>query len=141
MREIFPIEQVPPLEENANVDQAPDNPPPMKKAEMRAILSQIDQAMTTQAQDVMIQDQAMTAQANRDIAPHLHQQVTTMVSRLRDFSQINPLTFYGSKVDEDPQEFLYEVYKVLYAMGVTSSEKDELASYQLKNVAQTLYVH
>ena len=40
---------------------------------------------------------------------------------------MNPPTFYGSKVEEDPQEFLVEVYKVLYAMGVTSSEKVELA--------------
>ena len=64
-----------------------------------------------------------------------------MASRLRDFTWMNPSTLYRSMVHEDPQEFLVEVYKVLYAMGVTSSEKDELASYQLKNVAQTLYVH
>ena len=29
---------------------------------------------------------------------------------------------------------------MLYAMGVTSSDKAELASYQLKDVAQTWYV-
>ena len=45
-----------------------------------------------------------------------------------------------SKVDEDPQEFLDEVYKVLYVMGVSSSEKAELDSYQLKDVFQTWYV-
>ena len=54
---------------------------------------------------------------------------------------MNPPTLYGSKVDEDSQEFLDEVYKVLYAMGVTSSEKDELTSYQLKDVAQTWYLY
>ena len=53
---------------------------------------------------------------------------------------MNPPTFYGSKVDEDPQEFIDEVYKILYAMGVSSSEKAELATYQLKDVAQTWYV-
>ena len=53
---------------------------------------------------------------------------------------MNPPTFYGSKVDEDPQEFVDEVYKVLYIIGVTSSDKAELASYQLKDVAQTWYV-
>ena len=42
-------EQVPPLEKNANVDQAPANPPPMTEVEMRAILAQMAQAMTTQA--------------------------------------------------------------------------------------------
>ena len=42
-------EQVPPLEENVNVDQAPTNPPPMTEVEMRTILVRMAQAMTTQA--------------------------------------------------------------------------------------------
>ena len=32
-------DQVPPLEENANVDQATTNPPPMTEADMRAIFA------------------------------------------------------------------------------------------------------
>ena len=40
--------QVPPLEENANVDQDPDNPPPLTEAWMRAIITQMDLAITTQ---------------------------------------------------------------------------------------------
>ena len=42
-------EQVPPLDENSNVDQALANTPPMMEAEMRAILDQMAQDMTTQA--------------------------------------------------------------------------------------------
>ena len=80
------------------------------------------------------------AQANREFASRPHQQVTTMASHLRDVTRMNPPTSYGSKVDEDPQEFINEVYKLLYAMGVSSSEKAELATYQLKDVSQTLYV-
>ena len=53
---------------------------------MRAILAQIVQSMLTQAQAMTVRAQAMTAQANRDIVPRPHQQVTTMASRLRDFS-------------------------------------------------------
>ena len=53
---------------------------------------------------------------------------------------MKPPTFYGSKFDKDPQEFFHVVYKVLYAMGVTSNEKAELAWYQLKDVAQIWYV-
>ena len=68
---------------------------------MWTILSQMVQAMTTQAQAMTVQTQAMAAQDNQDIAPRLHQQVIVMASRLRDFSRINPPTFYGSKVDED----------------------------------------
>ncbi|TMX05058.1 hypothetical protein EJD97_002721 [Solanum chilense] len=71
-------EQVPPLEANANVDQAPANPPPMTEVEMRGILDQIAQAMTTQAQAAIVQAQAMTSQDNWDVAPRVHKQ--TMAS-------------------------------------------------------------
>ena len=46
--------------------------PPMTKVEMRAILAQMAQDMSTQAQVVTVQAQDMTAQANQDIAPHPH---------------------------------------------------------------------
>ena len=39
-----------------------------------------------------------------------------MTSRLGDFVRMNPPIFLGSKVGEDPQEFLDGVYKVLSAM-------------------------
>ena len=63
-----------------------------------------------------------------------------MSSRLRDFTRMNPPTFYGSKVDEDPQEFIDEVSKILLSMGLSACEKAELATYQLKDVAQAWYV-
>ena len=133
-------EQVPPLDEVANVEQAPANPPSMTEAEMRDILAQMAQSMTTQAQDTTVQAQSMTVQANQEISPRPHQQVTTMASHLRDFTQMNAPTLYGFKVDEDPQEFIDEVYKILYAMGVSSIVKVELATYQLKDLYQTWYV-
>ncbi|XP_049391403.1 uncharacterized protein LOC125855710 [Solanum stenotomum] len=49
---------------------------------------------------------------------------------------MNPPEFHGSKVEEDPQEFIDEVYKELVIMGVALVEKEELAVYQLKGVAQ-----
>ena len=52
---------------------------------------------------------------------------------------MNPPTFFGSKVDEDPQGFIDEVFKVLDVMGVSSQEKVELAAYQLKDVSQVWY--
>uniref|UniRef100_M1DBW5 Retrotransposon gag protein n=1 Tax=Solanum tuberosum TaxID=4113 RepID=M1DBW5_SOLTU len=48
---------------------------------------------------------------------------------------MNPPVFVGSKVGEDPQEFVEEVYKIVDAMGVTSVEKAGLATYQLKDRA------
>ena len=101
--------QVPLLEENANVDQAPATPPPMTEAEMRYILAQMDQAMTNQAQVAIVQAKAMTAQVNQDVAPRPHQQVTTMASRRRHFTRMNHPTFYVSKFDEDPLKFLDEI--------------------------------
>ena len=86
---------------------------------MRGIVAQMAQAITTQAQAVTVHAQAMTAQANREIVPRPHQQVPTMASCLRDFTRMNPPTFYRSKVDEYPQEFIDEVYMILYAMGVS----------------------
>ncbi|KAK4731588.1 hypothetical protein R3W88_024576 [Solanum pinnatisectum] len=62
-----------------------------------------------------------------------------MDSRLREFVRMNPPMFLGSKVEEDPQDFLDEVYKVVNAMGVTSIEKVELVAYQLKDVAQVWF--
>ena len=47
--------------------------------------------------------------------------------------------FYGSKVYEDLNGFIDEVYKVLAIMGVPSIEKAELTAYQLKDVAQLCY--
>ena len=64
-------EQVPTLEEHDNVDQAPVNPPPLMDEDIRAPLIRLDQAATIQAQ-------AMIAQANREVVPRPHQQVTTM---------------------------------------------------------------
>ena len=59
-----------------------------------------------------------------------------MTSYLRDFTRMNPPTFYGSKVEEYTQEFFDEIYKILYAMGFSTSEKFELAIYKLKDVSQ-----
>ena len=40
-----------------------------------------------------------------------------MTSRLRDFVGMNPPIFHGSKVGEDPQEFIDGVSKMLSVVG------------------------
>ena len=64
-----------------------------------------------------------------------------MASRLRDYTRLNPPTFYGSIVEEDPQEFIDEVLKLLLAMGLSTSEKAKFATYQLKYAEQDWFVH
>ena len=53
--------------------------------------------------------------------------------------KMNPRTFHISKVDEDPQGLIDLVFKVVDSMGVTSREKAELATYQLKEVEQVWF--
>ena len=52
--------------------------------------------------------------------------------------RINPPIFKGSKTLEDPRDFVHEVHKIFVCMGARDTEKTELDSYQLKDVAQTL---
>ena len=74
----------------------------MTNGEVRADLFQMAQTITTQAQDIM-------AQANREVEPRDNQHASTMASRLRDFMRMNSPMYFGSKVDEDPKDFLDEV--------------------------------
>ena len=53
---------------------------------------------------------------------------------------MNPPTCYGSRVNEDSQEFVDEVYKILFAMGFSKFGKAELETFQIKYVSQTWYV-
>ena len=53
--------------------------------------------------------------------------------------RMNPPNFFDFKVEEDPQGFIAEVFKVLDAMGVSSQEKEEQDAYQLNDVTQVWY--
>ena len=92
--------------------------------------------MTTKAQAVATQAQTMAAQANKEVGSHGQPNTITMASHLRDFTQMNSPMFFGSKVNEDYEAFIDEVYEILYVVKLTWNEKSEFDFYKLKDVAQ-----
>ena len=57
---------------------------------------------------------------SRDTRYKVNPTASNTSSRIRDFTTMNPPTFFGSNMEEDPQGFIGEVFKVLDAMGVYS---------------------
>ena len=94
----------------------PVNPAALTDVEVREVLVQMDQVITTQAQ-------AITAQASREGAPSENPHASTMSSKLRDFTRMNPLVYNGFKTNGDTHEFVDEVYKILCAMGVNERRR------------------
>uniref|UniRef100_M1DB18 Cen12_3 n=1 Tax=Solanum tuberosum TaxID=4113 RepID=M1DB18_SOLTU len=73
----------------------------------------------------------MTAQDNREFIALENPNVGTTTTRIWDFTMMNPSKIQDSKVDE--------VYKIVRIIGLSMAEKAELATYQLKGIAQVWF--
>ena len=58
----------------------------------------------------------MMTQENQEVAPPVNQNASIMASCLRDFTRMILQCYLGIRVNEDTQDILYKVYKILYAM-------------------------
>ncbi|TMX04921.1 hypothetical protein EJD97_003883 [Solanum chilense] len=83
--------------------------------------------------------QVLSTEVDIDTRVQVVHNSSTTASRIRDFTRMNPPTVFVSKVEEDPQGFIDEVFKVLDAMRVSTLEKAELNAYQIKDVSHVWY--
>ncbi|WMV19103.1 hypothetical protein MTR67_012488 [Solanum verrucosum] len=65
-----------------------------------------------------------------------NQQEVADTLRIRVFLRMNPPSFTGSSVIEDPENFGEELHKVFKIMHVANIERMELAAYLMKGVAR-----
>lgn len=82
---------------------------------------------------------AMTAQVYSDFGPRVNALQSTMTSRLMEYMRMNPPIFLVLLWGKTPKIFVDSVYNVLRSLEVTSREKAELSSQQLKEVSQVWY--
>src|SRR5688572_30206689 len=97
-----------PLNRGLNINgdgQAPhdDNVPKDEELPIEVHVVDVNAALAQMAN-------AITMQAGRN-AP-------TQASRIRDFTRMNSPEFHRSKPNEDPQDFIEEIFKIVDIMGV-----------------------
>ena len=67
--------------------------------------------------DIMVAIHSLTQVLATQVARvQVNPNASTNASRIRDFRRMNPPKFFGSKVEEDPQGFIDEIFKMVDSM-------------------------
>ncbi|WMV07685.1 hypothetical protein MTR67_001070 [Solanum verrucosum] len=69
----------------------------------------------------------MTTKANREVLFPVNPNMGITLTRIKYFTRMKPTEFLGSKVDEDPQKFINEVYTIVIIMELFTVEKVSIA--------------
>ncbi|KAK4715864.1 hypothetical protein R3W88_014202 [Solanum pinnatisectum] len=73
---------------------------------------------------------------NQAVQQRENRQERADTTRIREFLRMNPPSFTGSSVTEDPENFVEELQKAFEIMHVADAERVELAAYQMKVVVR-----
>ncbi|XP_059307043.1 uncharacterized protein LOC132058603 [Lycium ferocissimum] len=119
----------------ANVDNGNDAgnqaPPPAPPASAVPVAG-VPEIGTMQTAIQMLTALVVAQQQRGGVGPHGG-------GRFKQFLDLKPPEFFGSREVDDPQHFLDETFKALRAMDAQDSEAVRLASYQLKDVAHVWF--
>ena len=121
--------------------------PPRRAVRVRIAMKSVEEQELSNALDVQTQEEIKYA--DRREAIRILSQVATYhvgqrdnrhevvdTSRIRELLRMNPPSFSGSSISENPENFIEELKRIFDVMHVAESERVELAAYQLKGVAR-----
>jgi len=120
---------------------------PRRAVRVRPAMKSVEEQELPNALDVQTQEEIKYA--DRREAIRILSQVATYhvgqrdnrhevvdTSRIRELLRMNPPSFSGSSISENPENFIEELKRIFDVMHVAESERVELVAYQLKGVAR-----
>ncbi|XP_070045163.1 uncharacterized protein [Nicotiana tomentosiformis] len=106
---------------------APASSSGISDRDLKGAIQMLTQIVASQAQSTNIAPTSSSPQGD------------STSSRVNRFLRLDPPVFTGANPEEDPYDFIDEMYKTLRVMRATEMEGVELAAYHLKGVAYSWF--